>query len=149
LRESDPSEDYRPRMAPRPLPLASRAGVRRARAGACLLALLTLAGCGGGSSGTTPKGRLTGTVTRGPTTPVCRTGTRCTEPAAGANRDEETLEVDLEGGELVVGPVLHLHLHLVGAAASVLDDLVGLTLGDLHDLCLRRLAHGLLARLGE
>jgi len=37
-----------------------------------------LVGCGGG------KGGLYGTVTRGPTSPVCRAGVPCSEPASGA-----------------------------------------------------------------
>jgi hypothetical protein len=33
--------------------------------------------------GTTPGGTLTGTVNRGPITPVCKTGTPCSAPARG------------------------------------------------------------------
>ena len=47
---------------------------------------MLLAGCGGGST-TSPgdeKGGLYGTVTRGPTTPVCQEGIPCSEPASGA-----------------------------------------------------------------
>src|SRR5207237_10543540 len=69
--------------------------------------------------------------------------------ATPPNRGEETLEIDLEGGELVVGPVLHLELHLARAAPRVVDDLVGLPLRDLHDLGLRRLAHRLRPRFRE
>jgi len=35
-------------------------------------------------AGASPSGVLWGTVTRGPTTPVCRIGTPCSERAAGA-----------------------------------------------------------------
>jgi hypothetical protein len=49
---------------------------------------LLLVGCGGGSGGkpspATGKGNLHGTVTRAPTSPVCRSGTPCSAPAAGA-----------------------------------------------------------------
>ncbi|HEY2354183.1 MAG TPA: hypothetical protein VGH79_04710 [Gaiellaceae bacterium] len=50
-----------------------------------VLAIALLAGCGGGS--TTPsaqKGRLHGTVMRGPTSPVCRPTSPCLEAASGA-----------------------------------------------------------------
>ncbi|HEY2354182.1 MAG TPA: hypothetical protein VGH79_04705 [Gaiellaceae bacterium] len=75
-------------MASRPLPLTSSAGVRRVGAGArlvTLLAVAALAGCGGGGSRSHDgaNGHLHGTVTRGPTTPVCRTGTPCSGPASG------------------------------------------------------------------
>jgi hypothetical protein len=54
----------------------------RARA-VILLAVGALAGCGGGRlAGRT--GGLYGTVTRGPTSPVCRAGVPCSEPASGA-----------------------------------------------------------------
>jgi hypothetical protein len=55
------------------------------RWGVILLAVGALAGCGGG--GTSPGSRtggLYGTVTRGPTSPVCRAGIPCWEPASGA-----------------------------------------------------------------
>lgn len=56
-----------------------------------LLAVGALAGCGGGQTSgggptTSPQGRngrLQGTVTLGPTTPVCRQGTPCSAPASG------------------------------------------------------------------
>src|SRR5438067_1084693 len=54
---------------------------RLRKVGAGLIALL--AGCGGGSTTAQRKGQLYGTVTRGPTSPVCRKGTPCTEPAEG------------------------------------------------------------------
>ena len=69
--------------------------------------------------------------------------------AAALHRGEELVEVDLERREDAVGPVLHLEARLACLAARVVDDVLRLVLGDLHDLGLRRLAHGLLARLGE
>jgi len=50
-----------------------------------LLSVAALAGCGGGhpSSHHGRMGSLHGTVTRGPTTPVCRTGTPCSGPGSG------------------------------------------------------------------
>ena len=68
---------------------------------------------------------------------------------AAAHRGEEAVEVDLERREHRVGPVLHLEARLARLAAGLVDDVLRLPLGDLHDLGLRRLAHGLLARLGE
>ena len=62
---------------------------------------------------------------------------------------EELVEVDLERRQDRVGPVLHLEARLARLAASLLDDLLGLALGQLRDLGLRRLAHGLLAGLAE
>jgi hypothetical protein len=51
-----------------------------------LLAVAAVAGCGGGGprSNHGGMGRLYGTVTRGPTTPVCQEGTPCSRPASGA-----------------------------------------------------------------
>jgi hypothetical protein len=52
-----------------------------------VLAVGALAGCGGGGGTSTnqgPTGDLHGKVLRGPTSPVCRKGTPCTEPAGGA-----------------------------------------------------------------
>ena len=69
--------------------------------------------------------------------------------AAAAHGAEELVEVDLERREDRVGPVLHLEARLARLAAGVLDDLLRLALGELDDLGLRRLAHGLLARLAE
>src|SRR5437879_2997062 len=69
--------------------------------------------------------------------------------ATPLDRAQELVEVDLEGGEDRVGPILHLEPRLAGLAASVVDDLTGLALGELDDLGLRRLANGLLAGLAE
>src|SRR5581483_8270069 len=62
---------------------------------------------------------------------------------------EEPLEVHLERREHRVGPVLHLEPRLARLAPGLVDDVLRLPLRDLHDLGLRRLAHGLLAGLGE
>ena len=69
--------------------------------------------------------------------------------AAAADGGEELVEIRLEGGEDAVGPVLHLEPRLAGGAAGLVDDLLRLALGELHDLGLRGLADGLLARLLE
>ena len=69
--------------------------------------------------------------------------------AAAADGAEELVEVDLERREDRVGPVLHLEARLARLAARLVDDLLRLALGELDDLGLRRLAHGLLARLAE
>src|SRR3954447_6032721 len=54
-------------------------------AGALVLAAATAAtACGGGSSATATRAGLRGTVIRGPTAPVCRTGQSCSKPAAKA-----------------------------------------------------------------
>jgi len=50
------------------------------RAAATGLALLALVACG--AAGGAAAGVVRGTVTRGPTQPVCRVGTPCSEPAA-------------------------------------------------------------------
>ena len=68
---------------------------------------------------------------------------------AAPDRAEELVEVDLERREDAVGPVLHLEARLPRLAAGLLDDVLRLALGELHDLGLRRLAHGLLARLAD
>src|SRR5207247_2475443 len=62
---------------------------------------------------------------------------------------EELLQVDLERGQDRIGPVLHLEPRLPGLTPGLVDDILRLALGDLHDLGLRRLAHGLLARLTQ
>ena len=51
-----------------------------------MLAVGALAGCGGGKATAHhgEAGSLYGTVTRGPTSPVCRAGMPCSEPAGGA-----------------------------------------------------------------
>src|SRR6266550_4377103 len=69
--------------------------------------------------------------------------------ATPLDRAQELVEVDLEGGADRPGPILHLEPRLAGLAASVVDDLTGLALGELDDLGLRRLANGLLAGLAE
>ena len=55
-----------------------------------MLLVAALAGCGGGGKTPTtavshgkPPGLLRGTVTLGPTSPVCRKGTPCQAPASG------------------------------------------------------------------
>lgn len=56
-------------------------GIRTA--GALLLTAASAAtACGGGSSTTATRAGLRGTVIRGPTSPVCRTGQSCSKPAA-------------------------------------------------------------------
>jgi hypothetical protein len=58
-------------------------GIRTA--GALVLTAATAAtACGGGSSATATRAGLRGTVIRGPTAPVCRTGQSCSRPAAKA-----------------------------------------------------------------
>jgi hypothetical protein len=58
-------------------------GIRTA--GALVLTAATAAtACGGGSSATATGAGLRGTVIRGPTSPVCRTGQSCSKPAAKA-----------------------------------------------------------------
>src|SRR5687768_18482422 len=69
------------------------------------------------------------------------------EPLAAAPYGaEELVEVDLERREDPVRPVLHLEARLAGLPPRVVDDVLRLALGDLDDLGLRGLAHGLLAR---
>jgi hypothetical protein len=48
------------------------------------LALAVIAAALAGPAAATPRGGLYGTVTRGPTSPVCRVGVPCDEPAARA-----------------------------------------------------------------
>src|SRR5438874_2664588 len=62
---------------------------------------------------------------------------------------QELLEIDLERREDPVGPVLHLEPRLARLPARILDDVLRLPLGELHDLGLRCLADGLLACLPE
>jgi hypothetical protein len=68
---------------------------------------------------------------------------------AALHRREELVQVDLERREDPVRPVLHLEPRLARLAAGVVDDLLRLALRELDDLGLRRLAHGLLARLAK
>src|SRR5437763_9815967 len=56
---------------------------------------------------------------------------------------QELLEIDLERREDPVGPVLHLEPRLARLPARILDDVLRLPLGELHDLGLRCLADGL------
>src|SRR5581483_10049866 len=69
--------------------------------------------------------------------------------AAAPHRRQELVEVRLERREHPVGPVLHLEPHLARLPAGLVDDLLRLTLRELDDLRLRRLAHRLLTRLAE
>ncbi len=48
------------------------------------LTLIVVAAALAAPSAATPRGGLYGTVTRGPTSPVCRVGVACDEPAANA-----------------------------------------------------------------
>jgi hypothetical protein len=69
--------------------------------GACLTAVCSLAACG--SSVTAIDTGLSGTVLRGPVTPVCRTGTACEEPFSArfvvrqGSRTIATFQSDGEG----------------------------------------------------
>src|SRR5688500_10968780 len=63
--------------------------------------------------------------------------------AAPLHGGEELVEVDLERREDPVRPVLHLEPRLACLAARVVHDLLRLALGELDDLGLRCLAHGL------
>ena len=65
-----------------------------------MLAVVALAGCGGGGGETVPYGSLHGTVTRGPTSPVCRQGTPCTEPAS------DTRIVFVRNNTMVAQPIV-------------------------------------------
>ena len=56
-------------------------GIRTAAA-LVLTAASAATACGGGSSATVTGAGLIGTVIRGPTSPVCRTGQSCSKPAA-------------------------------------------------------------------
>src|SRR4051812_46531266 len=67
--------------------------------------------------------------------------------AATLHRGGELLEVHLERVEDVVGVVLRPEPDLPLAGARLLDDLLGLALGLLHDLLLGDQAHLLVARL--
>src|SRR5262249_28292316 len=69
--------------------------------------------------------------------------------AAPLDGGKELVEVHLERGEDRISPILHLQLGLPRLPASILDDLLGLPFGQLDDLGLRSLSHGLLARLPE
>ena len=87
---------------------------------------------------------------RGPDTRDDRFLRALVQPLAAAlDRGQELVEVDLERREDPVRPVLHLEPRLARLPAGVVDDLLGLPLGELHDLRLRCLAHRLLARLAE
>ena len=67
--------------------------------------------------------------------------------AAALDGRDELREVHLEGVEDVVGVILGAQADLALAGAGVLDDLVGLALGLLHDLLFADQADLLLARL--
>src|SRR5215217_8146224 len=69
--------------------------------------------------------------------------------AASLHGRDELRQVDLEGVEDVVRVVLGAQADLALAGAGVLDDLVGLALGLLHDLFLADEADLLLARLTD
>jgi carboxypeptidase family protein len=58
-------------------------GIRTAGA-LVLMAAAAATACGGGSSATASGAGLRGTVIRGPTAPVCRTGQSCSKPAVKA-----------------------------------------------------------------
>src|SRR5581483_5307662 len=68
---------------------------------------------------------------------------------AAPDGGQELLEIHLERGQDAVGPVLHLELRLTGLAPRVVDDLLRLPLGQLHDLGLGGFANRLLACLAE
>src|SRR6266487_6352940 len=68
---------------------------------------------------------------------------------APLDRAQELVQVDLEGREDRVRPVLHFEPRLAGLAAGVVDDLSGLALSELDDLGLGSLANGLLTGLAE
>src|ERR671919_1104890 len=67
--------------------------------------------------------------------------------AATLDGAQELVEVDLEGREDAVGPVLHLEPRLARLPLRIVDDVVGLALGEPDDLGLGRLANRLLAGL--
>src|SRR5829696_8395059 len=69
--------------------------------------------------------------------------------AASLHGRDELRQVHLEGVEDVVGVVLGAQADLALACTGVLDDLVGLALGLLHDLLLGDQADLLLARLAD
>src|SRR5688572_6332139 len=62
---------------------------------------------------------------------------------------EELVEIDLERRQDRICPVLHLEPRLARLAPRLFDDVLGLALGELHDLRLRRLTHCLLTSLAE
>lgn len=65
-------------------PVASRVRLRAVRRAAVIVLTLTaLAACGSAGGAAAVSGVVRGTVTRGPTEPLCRTGVPCSEPAAG------------------------------------------------------------------
>src|SRR5262249_15581288 len=141
-RRPAPAALARDRVAPRPLPLGRRAGVRRARArarrrmdGAALALVAELVAAGAvGRADARDDGLL-------------RAFVQWLSPAL--HGCEELVEVDLERGEDPVGPVFHLEARLARLAAGLVDDVLRLVLGDLHDLRLRGLPHGLLTGLRE
>src|SRR5919106_3898799 len=67
--------------------------------------------------------------------------------AATLDGAQELVEVDLEGREDAVGPVLHLEPRLARLPLRIVDDVVGLALREPDDLGLGRLANRLLAGL--
>src|ERR671919_852329 len=67
--------------------------------------------------------------------------------AAALDGAQELVEVDLERREDAVGPVLHLEARLAGLPPRLVDDLLCLALGKLHDLGLRGFPRRLLACL--
>src|SRR5919198_561034 len=68
---------------------------------------------------------------------------------APLDRAQELVQVDLEGREDRVGPVLHLQPRLASLAAGVVNDLSRLALGELDDLGLGSFANRLLTGLTE
>jgi hypothetical protein len=79
-------------------------GIRTAGA-IVLTAAAGATACGGGSSATATRAGLRGTVIRGPTAPVCRTGQSCSKPAARAlvlltrsGRPTVRVRTDAQGG---------------------------------------------------
>src|SRR5207244_7471382 len=68
---------------------------------------------------------------------------------APLDRAQELVQVDLEGRENRIRPVLHLEPRLAGLSAGVVDDLSGLALGELDDLGLGSFANGLLMGLAQ
>src|SRR5204862_4387665 len=68
---------------------------------------------------------------------------------SAADSAEELVEIDFERRQDRVGPVLDLEPGLACLSTGVLDDLLGLPLGQLDDLGLRCLSDRLPARLTE